>query len=343
MAVMFVDGDTVYFHPNRKKHITDPNDLYLSPDFRVTQLFEWIPDSRVTSVAEEDRVAYSTTDHYWHHTVTSGLNSPMNVKDKSGNYIDIVDTFCITLSQGSISKIKKYYGRWKKQSEDDGLTVDGLSRHRDIIVKTKTYHYCDEQTRMVLKPEKESYGFGPLANQSQQINFILTREHVHDLLDAQGAFVREDTISIDTLTTDLQMKQGSCFFRVDDAFRVDGALGSHVTLSTKKDNSSGIDYDTLVVTGYRFNSVDYDCDVRVPLLQAPLEGDELLWSVLHNGQRYFIMAGKGEPDHFIFRQYNNKNNTLYKRNTTTQLKKGSANAANNDEGYITPWQFTYVN
>ena len=345
MAVMFVDGDTVYFHPNRKKHITDPNDLYLSPDFRVTQIFEWIPDSRVTSVADEDRVAYSTTDHYWHHTVTSGLNSPMNVKDKSGNYIDIIDTFCITLSQGSISKIKKYYGRWKKQSEDDGLTVDGLSRHRDIIVKTKTYHYGDEQTRMVLKPEKESYGFGPLANQSQQINFILTREHVHDLLDAQGAFVREDTISIDTLTTDLAMQPRECTLRVGTAFEVVEAetSGRYATLSTKADNTSGVNYDTLVVSGYRFNSVDYDCDVRVPLMQAPLEGDELLWSVLHNGQRYFIMAGKGEPDHLIFRQYNNKNNTLYKRNTTTQLKKGSANAANNDEGYITPWQFTYVN
>ena len=342
MAVMVVDGDTVYFHPNRNKHITDPNDLYLSPDFRVTQIFEWIPDSRVTTVADEDRVAYSTTDHYWHHTVTSGLNSPMNVKDKSGNYIDIIDTFCITLSQGAISKIKRYYGRWLKQSEDDGLTVDGLSRHRDIIVKTKTYHYGDEQTRMVLKPEKESYGFGPLVNQTQQINFLLTREHVRQLLDAQGHFVREDTISIDTLTTQLAMKSGKCSFRVGTAFRVDGAVGSRVTLATTADNTSGIDYDTLVVTGYEWNDADYTCNVRVPLMQAPLEGDELIWSVKHNGQRYFIMAGKGTPDHFIFRQYNNKNNTLYKRNTTTPLKKGSANAANNDEGYITPWRFTYV-
>ena len=346
MAVMVVDGDTVYFHPNRKKHITDPNNLYLSPEFRITQLFEWIPDSRVTSVAGEDRVAYSTTDHYWHHTVTSGLNSPMNVKDKSGNYIDIVDTFSITLSQGAISKIKKYYGRWKKQGEDDGLTVsaDGLTRHRNIIVKTKTYHYGEEKTRMVLKPEKESYDFGPLANQSQKINFILTREHVHDLLDAQGNFVREDTISIDTLTTDLAMQPGECELRVGTAFEVVGTetSGRYATLRTKADNTSGVNYDTLVVRGYRYNNENPACDVRVPLIQAALEGDELLWSVMHNGQRYFIMAGKGEPDHLIFRQYNNKNNTLYKRNTTTQLKKGSANAANNDEGYITPWQFTYV-
>lgn len=344
MAVMVVDRDTVYFHPNRKKHITDPNDLYLSPEFRITQLFKWLPDSRVTTVAEEDRVAYSTTDHYWHHTVTSGMNSPMDVKDKSGNYIDIVDTFSITLSQGAISKIKKYYGRWEKQGKDDGLTVsaDGLTRQRNIIVKTKTYHYGEEQTRLVLKPEKESYGFGPLANQSQQINFILTREHVHDLLDAQGNFVREDTISIDTLTTDLKMKSGECSFRVNTAFTVDEAVGSRVTLSTKNDNSSGIDYDTLVVTGYEWNHEDHVCDVRVPLMQAPLEGDELLWSVMHNGQRYFIMAGKGESDQFIFRQYTQRGNTLYKRIGGNQLIKGSKNAANDDEGYITPWQFTYV-
>lgn len=345
MAVMVVDRDTVYFHPNRKKHITDPNDLYLSPEFRVTQLFKWLPDSRVTTVAEEDRVAYSTTDHYWHHTVTSGMNSPMDVKDKSGNYIDIVDTFSITLSQGAISKIKKYYGRWEKQGKDDGLTVsaDGLTRQRNIIVKTKTYHYGKEQKRLVLKPEKESYGFGPLANQSQQINFILTRVHVHDLLDAQGAFVREDTISIDTLTTDLKMKSGECSFRVNTAFTVDEAVGSRVTLSTINDNNSGMNYDTLVVTGYEWNDADSACDVRVPLMQAPLEGDELLWSVLHNGQRYFIMAGKGTTqDSLIFRQYTQRGNTLYKRIGGNQLIMGAKDKTNRDEGYITPWQFTYV-
>lgn len=347
MAVMVVDRDTVYFHPNRKKHITDPNELYLSPEFRITQLFKWIPDSRVTTVAEEDRVAYSTTDHYWHHTVTSGMNSPMDVKDKSGNYIDIIDTFSITLSQGSISKIKKYYGRWKKQGKDDGLTVsaDGLTRHRNIIVKTKTYHYSEEKTRMVLKPEKKSYDFGPLANQSQKINFILTRLHVHDLLDAQGNFVREDTISIDTLTTQLGMQPKECTLRVGTAFEtvIDETSGSHATVRVINDNTSGINYDTLVVSGYRFNSVDYDCNVHVPLMQAPLEGNELLWSVMHNGQRYFIMAGKGTTqDSLIFRQYTQRGNTLYKRIGGNQLIMGAKDKTNRDEGYITPWQFTYV-
>ena len=349
MAVMVVDRDTVYFHPNRKKHITDPNDLYLSPEFRVTQLFKWLPDSRVTTVAEENRVVYSTTDHYWHHTVTSGLNSPMDVKDKSGNYIDIIDTFSITLSQGAISKIKKYYGRWKKQGEDDGLTVsaDGLTRQRNIIVKTKTYHYGKEQTRMVLKPEKESYDFGPLANQSQKINFILTRVHVHDLLDAQGNFVREDTISIDTLTTQLGMQPKECELRVGTAFEVveaETSGSSHATVRVINDNTSGINYDTLVVTGYTWDNKPQTCDVHVPLMQAPLEGNELLWSVMHNGQRYFIMAGKETETtgHFIFRQYTQRGNTLYKRIGGNQLIMGSKNAANDDEGYITPWQFTYV-
>ena len=348
LAVMVVDGDTVYFHPNRDKIISDPNDLYLSPDFRITQIFEWIPDSRVTSVAAEDRVAYSTTGHYWHHTVTRGLNPPLNVKDASGNYIDILDTFCITLSQGRISKIKKYYGRWKKQGENDGLTIsaDGLTRHRDIIVRTKTYHYGEEQTRMVLKPEKESYGFSPLAGQKDNINFILTREHVRDLLDAQGAFVREDTISIDTLTAQLGMLPGKCTFRVGTAFeKVEAETsGRYATLSTKADNTSGVIYDTLVVSGYTWDNKPQTCDVRVPLMQAPLEGNELLWSVMHNGQRYFIMAGKGTTQgSLIFRQYTQKGNTLYKRVGGNQLIKGSKNAANDDEGYITPWQFTYVN
>ncbi len=349
MAVMVVDGDTVYFHPNRDKIISDPNNLYLSKDFRITQIFEWIPDSRVTSVADEDRVAYSTTDHYWHHTVTSGMNSPMNVKDKSGNYIDILDTFCITLSQGRISKIKKYYGRWKKQGEDDGLTVsaDGLTRHRDIIVKTKTYHYGEEQTRMVLKPEKESYGFGALVGQKDNINFILTREHVRDLLDAQGAFVREDTISIDTLTAQLGMLPGYCDLRVKHFVKVNADATSgkpYVTLEVIDENTSGVNYDTLVITQYQYNSTTIDCDVRVPLLQAPLEGDELIWSVMHDGQRYFIMAGKGTTqDSLIFRQYTQKGNTLYKRVGGNQLIKGAKDKTNRDEGYITPWHFSYVN
>ena len=348
LAVMIVDGDTVYFHPNRDKIIRDPNNLYLSPDFRITQIFEWIPDSRVTSVTAEDRVAYSTTGHYWHHTVTRGLNPPLNVKDASGNYIDILDTFCITLSQGRISKIKKYYGRWKKQGENDGLTIsaDGLTRHRNIIVKTKTYHYGEEQTRMVLKPEKESYGFGALAGQSQKINFILTREHVRDLLDAQGAFVRVDTISIDTLTAQLGMLPGKCTFRVGTAFeKVEAETsGRYATLSTKANNTSGVNYDTLVVTGYRYDNEDYDCNVRVPLIQAPLEGDELIWSVMHDGQRYFIMAGKGTTqDSLIFRQYTPKGNTLYKRVGGNQLIKGAKDKTNRDEGYITPWYFSYVN
>ena len=77
MAVMMIDKDTIYFHPNRNKIINDPNDLYLSPDFRVTQLFEWIPDSRVnTTIEEGDSAHHEATDYYWHHNIVSGMNSP---------------------------------------------------------------------------------------------------------------------------------------------------------------------------------------------------------------------------------------------------------------------------
>lgn len=65
-----------------------------------------------------------------------------------------------------------------------------------------------------------------------------------------------------------------------------------------------------------------------------------------NGQRYFIMAGE-DAEHnksLIFRQYEQKGNTLYKKEDgMTQLIKGSANAANDQTQYITPWRYTYVN
>ena len=166
LAQMKVGNDTVYFHPNRNKTINDPNNLYLDKNYRVTQLFELIPDSRVTSVAETDRVTHEETSYYWHHNIVSGNSSPFNVKDAGGNYIDIIDTFRITLSQSAISKIKEYRGRWKKQSADDGLHVDGLSRYRDVIVRTKTYHYGAPQTRLELTPEFENYTFSPLKDQS---------------------------------------------------------------------------------------------------------------------------------------------------------------------------------
>ena len=340
MACMMVDGDTIYFHPNRDKIINDPNDLYLSRDFRVTQIFDFIPDARVTSVADEDRVTHETTDHYWRHNITSGLNSPINVKDAAGNYIDIIDTFRITLSQGEISKIKKYYGHWKNGAR--GLRVNGLSRTRDVIVKTKTYHYGAATTQLVLTPEHESYTFNPLEGNSQQINFTLTKETTRQLLDVNNQFVRNELVSIDTINTSLALGPSDCrftsggtYFRIPEG----GAVEQRITLLTKEQNETDDNYDTLIVSKeITIDAVTYPVSVRVPLVQTSLEGDELIWSVASGSQRYYIMAGTGG---LIFRKYTTRNSILYKEGTSIALVKGSADAANSDTKYITPWHFRY--
>ncbi len=347
LAVMVVDGDTVYFHPNSKKTINDPNELYLSPDYRVTQLFELIPDSRVTSVAEKDRVTHEETSYYWHHNIVSGNSSPFNVKDAGGNYIDIVDTFRITLSQSAISKIKEYRGRWKKQSADDGLHVDGLSRYRDVIVRTKTYHYGAPQTRLELTPEFENYTFSPLKDHSQRINFVLTKVFSHELLDIHNNRVGEEIISIDTITTSLALSPELCTFSSSGSssstyFTTTEAVSQHVTLTTKAENVSGVNYDTMTVsTNITINAESYPVTARIPLIQSALEGHELIWSVYSGNQRYYITAGTGNHG-LIFRQYKQDGSTLYKSGSgKIVLVKGSANEANNDGKYITPWQFSY--
>ena len=93
----------------------------------------------------------------------------------------------------------------------------------------------------------------------------------------------------------------------------------------------------------KISGVDYPVSARVPLLQSTLEGNELIWSIVDNGERYFIMAGS---EGLIFRQFTQRtsggNPTLYKKNTNTNLTKGSADAANSDDKYITPWEFAYA-
>ena len=349
LAQMKVGNDTVYFHPNSKKTINDPNNLYLDKNYRVTQLFELIPDSRVTSVAEKDRVTHAETSHYWHRNIVSGNSSPFNVKDAGGNYIDIIDTFRITLSQGAISKIKEYRGRWKKQSADDGLHVDGLSRYRDVIVRTKTYHYGAPQTRLELTPEFENYTFSPLKDQSQRLNFVLTRVFSHELLDIHNNRVGEEIISIDTITTSLALSPELCTFSSSGNssstyFTTTEAVSQHVTLTTKAENVSGVNYDTMTVsTNITINAVSYPVTARIPLMQTALEGHELIWSVYSGNQRYYITAGTGNHG-LIFRQYKQDGSTLYKSGSgKIVLVKGSANEANNDGKYITPWQFSYPN
>lgn len=339
MAAMRLGNDTVYFHPNPHKIISNPNDLYLSKDFRVSQTLELIHDSRVSAALPKgDSVTHETTNYHWHNNIVSGNTSPINVKDAEGRYIDIIDTFRITISHGGISKIKEYRGRWKKGTTGLHVSADGSSRYRDVIIRTKTYHYGAEQTRLVLKPEKESYSFGPLVGQTQQINFMLTRETYRQMVDKDGREEGEYITHIDTLTEGWQMKSGGCDFSYVHSYSVSEAVGSHVTLRVIDENTSGVNYDTLIISKIQFGNNDSTINARVPLMQAPLEGTELIWSVVYNKQRYFLTAGSGG---LIARKYNLQNQTLYKESTTNQLIKGIKDDANSDKQYITPWQFAY--
>ena len=344
LAVTKAGNDTVYFHPDPDHILHDPNNLYLDKNYRVSQVFEYIRDSRVsTAVAEEDRATHETTSYHWHNDIVSGLNSPIDVKDAGGNYIDIVDTFRITMSHGGISKIKQYYGRWKKGARGLKVNGDGSVRTRDVIVRTKTYHYGDTITHLVLKPEFKSYIFTPLAENSQVINFTLANVTAHRLVDVDGNEVgEEEVISSEDITSSLALGPGACTFSSGGTYFkvVDGsAVNNHVTLAAKAENKEVDNHDTLIIsTTVTIDDVVYPVTVRVPLTQTSLEGDELIWSVESGTRRYYITAGTGG---LIFRQYALKDGTLYKDDGKTVLRKGSKDAANSDKGYITPWQFSY--
>jgi hypothetical protein len=344
LAVTKAGNDTVYFHPDPDHIIQDPNNLYLDKNYRVSQVFEFIPDSRVsTAVAEEDRATHETTSYHWHNDIVSGLNSPIDVKDGEGNYIDIVDTFRITMSHGGISKVKQYYGRWKNGAAGLKVNGDGSVRTRDVIVRTKTYHYGETITHLVLKPEFKSYIFNPLAGNSQVINFTLANVTAHRLVDVNGNPIgEEEVISSEDITKSLALGPGACTFSSTYFKVVDGsAVNNHVTLATKDVNKEVDNHDTLIISmNVSYGGEVYPVTARVPLVQTSLEGDELIWSVESGKKRYYIMAG---TDGLKFRQYALKDGTLYKNDgkNKTVLEKGSKDAANSDDKYITPWQFSY--
>jgi len=346
LAVTKVGNDTVYFHPDPDHIIHDPNNLYLDKNYRVSQVFEFIPDSRVsTAVAEEDRATQETTSNHWHNDIVSGLNSPIDVKDAGGNYIDIVDTFRITMSHGGISKIKQYYGRWKKGARGLKVNGDGSVRTRDVIVRTKTYHYGETITHLVLKPEFKSYIFNPLEGNSQVINFTLAHVTAHRLVDVNGNEVgEEEVISSEDITSSLALVQSACSFSSEGSsstyFNISEAVYQHVTLAAKAVNKEVDNHDTLIISmNVTYGGKVYPVTARVPLMQASLEGDELIWSVESGKKRYYIMAGTGG---LIFRQYALKDGTLYKEGTSnTALIKGSKDPSNSDKQYITPWQFSF--
>ena len=345
LACMMVGADTTYFHPNPKKILTTPQELYLSSDFRLSQTFDFIHDARVTTVASDDRASMQETSNYWHNNILSGQSSPKDVM-YNGNYIDVMDTFRITLSQGGVSKIKKYYGHWKNGAE--GLHVNGNTRYRDIIVRTKTYHYEAEQSHLELTPEYPNYTFFPLANHERVLNFTLTKVTTQRLVDVDGNPVRVDTVRRKDVTDSLRLGPGACSFASPNptppeerkfAVVVATTLNDHITLKTTTQNESSNIVDTLIIsTTANVGGQDYPVRARVPLDQTSLVGEELVWSVLHNGQRYFITTNGSD---LIFRQYRLNNSILYKYGTSTHLQKGSKDATNSDIGYITPWKFSY--
>ena len=343
LAVTKAGNDTVYFHPDPDHIINDPNNLYLDKNYRVSQVFEYIRDSRVsTAVAEEDRATHETTSNHWHNDIVSGLNSPIDVKDGEGNYIDIVDTFRITMSHGGISKIKQYYGRWKNGARGLKVNGDGSVRTRDVIVRTKTYHYGETITHLELKPEFKSYIFNPLEGNSQVINFTLKNVTAHRLVDVNGNPIgEEEVIDSEDITSSLELGPGVCTFSSGGThFNISEAVYQHVTLATKAVNKEVDNHDTLIISmNVTYGGKEYPVTARVPLVQTSLEGDELIWSVESGKKRYYIMAGTGG---LIFRQYALKDGTLYKEGTSnTALIKGSKDPANSDKQYITPWQFSY--
>ncbi len=336
LAQMKVGDEIIYFHPDRDKTCTTANDLRLSSGFRLRQTFTFIPDVRVTSVDDDDRPSMETTGNDFSRTIIGGHDNPINVTYQ-GNYIDIVDTLRIMLVPATGSKIKEYYGRWKDDAVDSVLP-NGF-RYHDVLIRTKTFHYGAMQSRFTLTPEYGIYTFSPLAGNTRTINFTLAREVYHQLLDLEGNVVGEEVVATEDVTTSLALGPGACSFATGGVVGVSEAVYQHVTLAALAENKTDDNLDTLLIsTTVRIDGVDYPVTGRVPLVQTSLEGDELIWSVYEGKQRYYIMAGTGG---LIFRKYKQSGSTLYKEGTNTPLVKGSANAANNDTKYITPWRFRY--
>ncbi len=342
-AVTMIDDQAIYFHPDNNKILTSASQLRLDPNYRLVEDFEYIRDSRVDLESVEDEDLPHMSGSNFGRTITSGLTSPMDVM-YNGEYIDIVDTLRITLRTLGPVKIKEYYGRWRDGAPGLHIRPDG-SRYRDIIIRTKTTHYGEDIVHLAITPEYPMYNFYPLAGVSKRLTFTMAKITAHQLLDTDGNVFGEEVLSSVDVTSSLRLGPGQCKFSRGGAyFDVDAGntLNDHVTLVTKAENSSGINEDTLIINSTAtVDAVTYSVTGRVPLQQSALSSSELIWSAVAGGQRYYIMAGSGG---LIFRQYELKNNILYKKEDgKTQLIKGSYDAANSRTEYITPWLYTYVN
>ncbi len=337
LAQMKVGGDTIYFHPNPDKTITNANELRLSQDYRLTHTFQYIYDKRSAvagRIAEGDSVIMEETENGFCCNIYSGASSPIGDFED-----DIRDTLRVWLRPAPLSKVKDYYGRWKKGAPGVHVKKDG-SRYRDILVKTKTYHYGAVQTRLMLKPEHETYNFSPLASQSQTLNFTLEKQTYRQLLDAEDNVIREDIVTTKDTTTILDLTSATCTLTGGDViFTISATTATGIRLTTKAQNTEKADRDTLNIS---VTIAGEAISLRVPLMQAALSGTELVWSVVDKttGRRYFIMAGE---DGLIYREFTQNSLTLYKLNDIkTKLIKGSANAKNNDARYITPWTYSFT-
>lgn len=344
MACTMVGSDTVYFHPNKNKTITDANGLRLSLDYRISESFTLIPDSRVASLPglrADDKVMMIDEEYNdFSRVIVCGVSSPKDVQYK-GKYVDIYDTLRIHLRPMGTSKIKEYYGRWKTGAEGLHVLEDG-SRYRDVIICTKTYHYGPTETKLVLKPEQESYNFSPLADQSLQLNFKLFEVTSHWLLDKDGnRIVEEEISSVDVTTEKLMLGPGYCTLSSGDKFEVSSTatVNDHVVIKTRTDNDDPGENRAELLVSVTIGDKADSVQVRVPLHQPALVGNDLIWSAEYNGQRYFILAS---DTGLVFRQYRLNNNILYKLNTSTHLKVGSKDAKNSDIQYITQWEYTYT-
>ena len=341
-AVTKIDDQAIYFHPDNNKILTSASQLRLDPNYRLVEDFEYIRDSRVDLGSVEDENLPHMSGSNFGRTITSGLTSPMDVR-YNGDYIDIVDTLRITLRTLGPVKIKEYYGRWRDGAPGLHIRPDG-SRYRDIIIRTKTTHYGEDIVHLAITPEYPMYNFYPLAGASKRLTFTMAKITAHQLLDTDGNVFGEEILSSVDVTSSLHLAGGHCSFSSGGAyFNVDAGntLNDHVTLVTKAENSSGINMDTLIINSTAtVDAVTYSVTGRVPLQQSALSSSELIWSAVAGGERYYIMAGSGG---LIFRRYELKNNTLYKKEDgKTQLVKGSWNAENSDTKYITPWSYAYV-
>ena len=352
MLQMMVGDKITYFHPNDDKIIDEYTQLRLNSNYRLDETFEYIRDARVESLGEavsaEDKPSMNDRleKNYFGHLVTSGMNTPVDVQ-YNGEYIDIIDTIRITLRPLGPNKIKEYYGRWKEGAPGLHIRPDG-SRYRDIIVRTKTVHHSEPEERLVLSPVVSSYMFSPMQDAEKILHFTLAKEQVRKLLDTEGNELAEEILSSEDLTSKLQISTSQCTFKSTgtgtstDFEKVESLiLDDYVGLKTKANNNSVPNHDTLIVnTSVTIDAVSYPLSCQVPLVQTTLESEELIWSAVVNGKRYFIMAGSGG---LIFRQYELKGGTLYKKEDgKTQLVKGSANPANSDTKFITPWKYHYV-